>query len=136
MYYKHIILHNPNVYIMKKVMIIMISFLILILGCKSNNTSNNYVLLQEELAELIIHSEKVLRVWDSNIEGIDVIVESTVASDEKLKLINQNDADMTFVQNDVMYYAHNGVDIFSGEVLSNFSAMLTLIYRNSSNSNS
>ena len=111
---------------MKKIIIIMISVSLIIAGCKKNTTSNYIFATGGTSGTYYSFGENIANIWNSNIKNINVIVESTGASAENLKLLNQNEADLAFAQNDVMDYAYNGIDIFAGEKLSNFSAMLTL----------
>lgn len=56
-------------------------------------------------------------------EDLDITVQSTGASKANIFLIEDKDADMAIVQNDVMYYAYTGTDLFEedGQVKS-FSA--------------
>jgi len=53
-------------------------------------------------------------------------VQSSGASKANIYLVSDGEVDMALVQNDVMAYAHNGTDLFDGEVIDNFSAMAGL----------
>lgn len=55
----------------------------------------------------------IAQVWDNNVEGVSVNVQSTGASAENLNLLNQGDAEIAIVQNDVMYYAFTGTEGFA-----------------------
>ena len=111
---------------MKKMIIIMISVSLLIAGCKKNATSNYIFATGGTSGTYYSFGENIANIWNNNIKDVNVVVESTGASAENLRLINQNEANLAFAQNDVMDYAYNGIDIFSGEKLTNFSAILTL----------
>ena len=111
---------------MKKMIIIMISVSLLIAGCKKNTTSNYIFATGGTSGTYYSFGENIANIWNNNIKDVNVVVESTGASAENLRLINQNEANLAFAQNDVMDYAYNGIDIFSGEKLTNFSAILTL----------
>ena len=110
--------------VMKKI-IIMFSLLLLFSCSKSNN--KNYIFATGGTSGTYYSfGGAIANIWNSNIEAMNVTAQSTGASAENLRLLNMHEADLALVQNDVMYYAYNGTDIFDGEVLTNFSAMLTL----------
>ena len=58
--------------------------------------------------------------------GIKFDVQSTGASKANIQLVQTGEADMAVVQNDVMYYAYTGTDLFSGAQTKDFSAVATL----------
>lgn len=58
--------------------------------------------------------------------GIKFDVQSTGASKANIQLIQTEEADMAVVQNDVMYYAYTGTDLFEGAQTKDFSAMAVL----------
>ncbi len=58
--------------------------------------------------------------------GIKFDVQSTGASKANIQSIALDEADMAVVQNDVMYYAYTGTDLFTGEQIQDFSAMAVL----------
>lgn len=58
--------------------------------------------------------------------GITFDVQSTGASKANIQLIQAGEADMALVQNDVMYYAYTGTDLFAGEQTQEFAAVATL----------
>ena len=49
------------------------------------------------------------------LEESNLTVTSTGASKANIQLIDDEDADLALVQNDVMYYAYNGIDLFEEE---------------------
>ncbi len=53
-------------------------------------------------------------------------VQSTGASKANIQLIQVGEADMAVVQNDVMYYAYTGTDLFTGEQTQDFAAVAVL----------
>lgn len=112
---------------MKKVFIIFVSLLMtLTVGC-SKSTNKNYVFATGGTSGTYYSFGGVIaNLWNNNIEGLNITAQSTGASAENLRLINRGEAELAFVQNDVMDYAYNGTDMFEGEILSNFSAILTL----------
>lgn len=58
--------------------------------------------------------------------GIKFDVQSTGASKANIQLVQAGEADMAVVQNDVMYYAYTGTDLFEGAATQDFSAVATL----------
>ncbi len=65
-------------------------------------------------------------LWNTKIENMNVTAQSTGASAENLRLINNGDAEYATVQNDVMDYAFNGTDMFNGNKLENLASVCTL----------
>ncbi|MCZ9892936.1 TAXI family TRAP transporter solute-binding subunit [Brachyspira hyodysenteriae] len=100
--------------------------LILMIGCQKSNNLNYIFATGGTSGTYYSFGGSIASIWNANIEGMNVTAQSTGASAENLRLLNRHEADLAFVQNDVMDYAYNGTDIFDGEVLSNFSAVLTL----------
>ena len=49
------------------------------------------------------------------LENSSLTVESSGASKANIQMIDDGDADLATVQNDVMYYAYNGTSLFEGE---------------------
>jgi hypothetical protein len=61
------------------------------------------------------------------LENSSITVTSTGASKANIQLIDDEDADLALVQNDVMYYAYTGTDVFEGEgAIETFSAIAAL----------
>ena len=58
--------------------------------------------------------------------GLTFDVQSTGASKANIQLIQAGEADMAVVQNDVMYYAYTGTDLFEGAQTQDFAAIGTL----------
>ena len=58
--------------------------------------------------------------------GYKFDVQSTGASKANIQLIQTGEANMAVVQNDVMYYAYTGTDLFEGAKTTDFSAVATL----------
>lgn len=64
---------------------------------------------------------------NSKMEGVNVTVQSTGASKANIFLIEDKEAELAIVQNDVMDYAYNGTDLFAEEgAASGFSAVAGL----------
>ncbi len=58
--------------------------------------------------------------------GASFTIEATGASKANIQLIASGESDMAIVQNDVVYYAYTGTDLFEGEKIEGFSAMAGL----------
>lgn len=57
-------------------------------------------------------------------DSLKIKVESTGASKANIQMLSIGDADIAIVQNDVMYYAYTGTDLFAGGApITNFSAV-------------
>lgn len=64
-------------------------------------------------------------VWKDSVPGLAVDVQATGASAENINLINNGEAEIAIVQNDVMTYAYNGTETFSSPI-QGFSTMATV----------
>jgi|SRR5690554_1705335 len=69
------------------------------------------------------YSGTVSQVLSQKIDNLSFDVQSTGASKANIYLISDDEADIALVQNDVMYYAYNGIDLFAGEKITDISAM-------------
>jgi len=68
-------------------------------------------------------SGTVSQVLSSKISNLSFDVQSTGASKANIYLVADKEADIAIVQNDVVYYASKGIDLFDGEVVTGISAM-------------
>lgn len=66
------------------------------------------------------------QIFNSNIEGMNVTAQATGASKENIRLVGKGEAELAIVQNDVMDYAMNGIELFDGEKIDTFSTIATL----------
>lgn len=69
------------------------------------------------------YSSAVSQVLSEHISNLSFDVQVTGASKANIYLIADKEADIAIVQNDVMYYANKGIDLFDGESVTGFSAM-------------
>ena len=69
------------------------------------------------------YSGTVSQVLSEKIPNLSFDVQSTGASKANIYLVSDKEADIAIVQNDVMYYASQGTDLFAGEAVKGFSAM-------------
>lgn len=110
----------------KKIIISIIAAFLLIISCKKNEIHDYIFATGGTSGTYYSFGSSITSIWNHNIENINITPISTGASAENLRLLENNEADIAFAQNDVMDYAYNGTDMFNGKVLTNFSAMLTL----------
>lgn len=68
----------------------------------------------------------IAAVWDKYLPGTTTTVEATGASKENLRLISSGGADYAIVQNDILWYAQNGRELFAGEKLSGIASVCSL----------
>ena len=87
------------------------------LGITTGGTAGTYYPLGGEIAAL----------WMKHIPGLDVSVQSSGGSKDNILKMNNKEADLGTVQNDVMYYAYQGdKDFFAGQVIDSFVAIGSL----------
>ena len=108
---------------MKKVLAVVITLVTLFsivpafateyLGLATGGTAGTYYALGGDIASL----------WMSKIPDLDVTAQSTGGSKANIILINDGDAELATVQNDVMAYAYAGTDFFDGQVIDSFQAI-------------
>lgn len=58
--------------------------------------------------------------------GVQATAQATGASVENVELIDVGDAEVAFVQNDIAYYAYNGIELFDGRAYENIRGLATL----------
>lgn len=69
----------------------------------------------------------IANVLNSKVPSIQISVQSTGASKANIFLIDDKEADLAIVQNDVMDYAYNGTDLFSEDgAITSFSTVAAL----------
>ncbi|MDR5659082.1 TAXI family TRAP transporter solute-binding subunit [Serpentinicella sp. ANB-PHB4] len=112
----------------KSLSVLMISILVLavfLVGCSTDDrlsiatggTSGVYYPLGGAIQTII----------NDNVEGVTASTESTGASAENVNLINNGSADFALIQNDISYYAFNGVEMFENdEPMENLKAVASL----------
>lgn len=71
----------------------------------AGGTAGTYYPLAGALAE----------IWKKNIDNVSASAQSTGASVANVNLLKDEKADVIFVQNDISYYAANGVELFDGK---------------------
>jgi len=108
----------------KKLIIIMamlLAFSLVLAGCGGKTTLK--MATGGTTGTYYAYSGAVSQVLSQKIDNLSFDVQSTGASKANIYLVSDKDADIGIVQNDVMYYAYNGTDLFDGEKVTGFSAM-------------
>ncbi len=54
-------------------------------------------------------------IWNRNIPGVNATAQSTGASVANINLLNDGEADVIMVQNDIAYYSATGTEMFEGD---------------------
>lgn len=99
----------------------------LVSSCSKSNTKADYILATGGTSGTYYpFGGAIANIWNTKVENMNVTAQATGASAENLRLINKGDAEYAIVQNDVMDYAYNGTDLFSGEKLANIMTIGTL----------
>ncbi|NOZ92467.1 MAG: TAXI family TRAP transporter solute-binding subunit [Dictyoglomi bacterium] len=68
----------------------------------------------------------IAQVISDYVDNVKVEARSTGASVANINLLKDGQADMAFVQNDIAYYAYNGVEVFEGKKVDNIAGMMAL----------
>ncbi|MDR7570631.1 MAG: TAXI family TRAP transporter solute-binding subunit, partial [Armatimonadota bacterium] len=53
------------------------------------------------------------RMWTERVPGVQATAQATGASVANIRLISRGDVEVAFAQNDIVYYAYHGVEMFS-----------------------
>lgn len=97
----------------KIALFLLLAVTIIVTGCEkkqtfiniaSGGTSGTYYALGGGMA----------KVWNEKIPGMNATVQSTGASVANVNLLKEGKVDIIFVQNDIAYYAANGLEMFKG----------------------
>lgn len=65
-------------------------------------------------------------ILNSNIPGVNATAEATNASVANVNLLNGGSVQLAFIQNDISYYASEGVEMFADNQVSGLQALATL----------
>jgi TRAP transporter TAXI family solute receptor len=93
---------------MKRLLVVAIALLVIVtqaatfLTIATGGTAGTYYPLGAGMAD----------IWNKNIKGMNAMVQSTGASVANINLLRNREVDLIFVQNDVAFYAYNGVELF------------------------
>ncbi len=82
----------------------------------SGGTSGTYYALAGAMA----------KVWNEKIPGMNATVQSTGASVANINLLKEGKVDLIFVQNDIAYYAMNGLEMFKDNSYSEIQGLAVL----------
>jgi TRAP transporter TAXI family solute receptor len=114
---------------MKKYLALVLAVLMLctaIAGCGTTQTSGLSMATGGTSGTYYGFSGVIAQVLNEKLDIPEITVVSTGASKANIQMIAGGEAQLAIVQNDVMYYAYTGTDIFEGETpITNFSAVAT-----------
>ncbi|TFG82045.1 MAG: TAXI family TRAP transporter solute-binding subunit [Spirochaetales bacterium] len=65
-------------------------------------------------------------IWQDNIRGLNASAQTTGASVTNVNLLREGKADVIFVQNDIAFYAINGLEMFKDQAIPELRGMVTL----------
>lgn len=65
-------------------------------------------------------------IWQDGIKGMNASAQTTGASVANVNLLREDKADVIFVQNDIAYYAANGLEMFKDKAFAELRGMATL----------
>ena len=68
----------------------------------------------------------VADILNKNIPGVNASAQSTGASVANINLLQQSKVDLAFVQNDIAYYAANGIEMFKDKKVAGLKGIATL----------
>ena len=68
----------------------------------------------------------VADILNKNVKGVNASAQSTGASVANINLLQQGKVDIAFVQNDIAYYAANGVEMFKDKKVASLKGLATL----------
>lgn len=68
----------------------------------------------------------IAEILNSNIEGVNATAESTGASVANVNLLKGGSVQMAFIQNDISYYASNGIEMFKDGKVEGLQALATI----------
>lgn len=105
-------------------LILVLTIILIFAGCGSKTTLK--MATGGTTGTYYAYSGAVTQILSSKIENLSFDVQSTGASKANIYLVSDKEADIAIVQNDVMYYANQGTDLFDGEKIKGFSAMAGL----------
>ncbi len=110
---------------MKKILAFLMAAVMALLmtGCTGGNQSNLVFSTGGTTGVYYIFGGEIATLWMNKVEGLNVTVESSGGSKDNVRALYANEADIAWVQNDVMSYAYNGDTFFDNTVADNFSAI-------------
>lgn len=57
----------------------------------------------------------VAEILNKNVEGVNASAETTGASVANINILKEHEVELAFIQNDITYYAANGVEMYEGQ---------------------
>lgn len=109
------------------IVLLLVLLIIAVVGCsKTENkkiiniatggTAGTYYPLGVAIADIL----------NNNLSNVQVNAQSTGATIANINMLKDGSVDMAFVQNDIVYYAVNGLEMFEGKKINNLKGLITL----------
>ncbi|MGB9821314.1 MAG: TAXI family TRAP transporter solute-binding subunit [Pseudothermotoga sp.] len=92
------------------------SFAVTFLTIATGGTAGTYYPLGAAMAD----------IWSKNIKNVNAAAQATGASVANVNLLKNKEVDVIFVQNDVVYYAYAGIELFKDQPVKQLRGMATL----------
>ncbi len=110
---------------MKKaiVWVLVLTMVLTLTGCTGSDQKNIVFSTGGTTGVYYIFGGEIASLWMNKVEGVNVTVESSGGSKDNVRALFAKEADIAWVQNDVMSYAYNGDEFFNNTVADNFSAI-------------
>lgn len=113
---------------MKRALTILLAAVMLfaLAGC-SGSSAKNYILASGGTSGTYYPFGGAMgQLINKYVDGANVTTQATGASKENIRLIASGEADLAIVQNDVLAYAEQGIEIFDGEKVTGVNTVATL----------
>lgn len=104
-----------------------LSAALLLSGCGGKSSGNLKLGTGGTTGTYYAYGGVLANILNEKLNGTKITVQSTGASKANIFLIEDKEADLAIVQNDVMDYAYNGTDLFEGDgAVKSFSTVAAL----------
>jgi len=114
---------------MKKLLTLFLALVVVFVMCSCGGSDNDGKVVFTTggtTGVYYIYGGELTSVLMNNVEGLNITVNSSGGSKDNVLALYQGDAQLGFVQNDVMSYAYAGDDFFDNTVADNFKAIAAL----------
>lgn len=98
------------------VFLVISTFAVTFLTIATGGTAGVYYPLGAALAD----------IWTRNLKNVNASAQSTGASVANVNLLKNKEVDVIFVQNDVVYYAYAGIELFKDQAFKGLRGLATL----------
>ena len=111
------------------VLVIILAVSLALVGCVQQETTKTYSFSMATGGTTGTYyplGTAISNVITEYVDNVTVEARSTGASVANINLLKDGQADLAFVQNDIAYYAYNGVQVFEGKKVDNIRGMMAL----------